>query len=194
MQFACGLNVPLLALIECNGGMSLSPTCKLKRHELLTIPMIGPENPQAVPAAAEDDPPASRAARQRAAPAGRLQPRLLARGMEEAIEPSLGLLASRLTQAQSRKNRALTRASNMHVKRRSARVSEAAAEKAADPSPGEYAGAASCNTARARTTSKHNARMLTSGARPESNAGRTGLRSGGDISQLDAAPPPSTPP
>ena len=160
----------------------------LKRHELLTIPMIGPENPQALPPA-EDDPPASRAARQRAAPAGRLQPRLLARGMEEAIEPSLGLLASRLTQAQSRKNRALTRASNMHVNRRSARVSEAAAEKAADPSPGEYAGAASCNTARARTTSKHHARMLTSGARPGSNTERTGLRSGGDISQLHRSNP-----
>jgi hypothetical protein len=51
-QFACDLNVPLLALIEWNGGMShVSSTCKLKRHELLTIPMIGPENPQALPPA-----------------------------------------------------------------------------------------------------------------------------------------------
>ena len=111
--------------------------------------------------------------------------------MEEAIEPPLALLASRRTQVQSRKNRALTRASNMHVNRRSAGVSEAAAEKAADPSPSEYAGAASCNTARARTTSKHHARMLTStsGARPGSNAERTGLRSGGDISQLHRSNP-----
>jgi hypothetical protein len=91
-QFACDLNAPLLALVEWNGGMShVSPTCKLKRHELLTIPMIGPENPQALPPA-EDDPPASRAARQRAGPAGHPQPRQLARGMEEAIEPSLSQL------------------------------------------------------------------------------------------------------
>jgi hypothetical protein len=167
----------------------VSPTCKLKRHELLTIPMIGPENPQALPPAEDDDPPASRAARQRAAPAGRPQPRQLARGMEEAIEPPLGLLASRRTQAPSRKSRALKRADNKHVNRRSARVSDAAAEKAAGPSPSEHAGAASCNTARARTTSTHHARMLTPGARPGSNAGRTGLRSGGDISQLHRSNP-----
>ena len=81
------------------------------------------------PIYSERDPPASRAARQRAAPAGRPQPRQLARGMEEAIEPSLGLLASRRTQSLSRKSRALKRAGNKHVNRRSARVPEAAAEK-----------------------------------------------------------------
>mgnify|MGYP001322642112 CR=1 FL=1 len=42
-QFACDLNVPLPALIEWNGGMShVSPTCKLKRYELLTIPIPTP--------------------------------------------------------------------------------------------------------------------------------------------------------
>jgi hypothetical protein len=69
-QFACDLNMPLPALIEWNGGMShVSPTCQLKRRALLTVPMIGPKNPQSLPPA-DDNPPASRAARQRAAPAG----------------------------------------------------------------------------------------------------------------------------
>ena len=69
------------------GGL-FSPTCQLKRHELLTVSMIGPENPQALPPA-DDGPPASRAARQRAAPAGHSRPRQQARRMEEAIEPPL---------------------------------------------------------------------------------------------------------
>jgi hypothetical protein len=41
-----------------------------------------------------------------------MEPRQLARGMEEAIEPSLSQLASRRTQALSRKSRALQRAGN----------------------------------------------------------------------------------
>jgi hypothetical protein len=60
--------------------------------------MIGPKNPQALPPA-DDDPPASRAARQRRASAGRPRPWQQAREMEEAIQPPLRLLASRRTQA-----------------------------------------------------------------------------------------------